>query len=514
MKTHGKKLLLLTPPYHCGVVEVAGTWMPLNLAYLAGSAREAGYDVTLSDAMSLFHDVKRIRKTIQSVQPDIVALTCVTSSFPAALSVAETAKDVNANIKTILGGVHPTFCHKEILENHFNAVDIVVRGEAEKTFYHLLTGLNNGGMHNVHGISFHENGTVVTNPPAPFVHDLDALEPAWDALTWPLYTYYVFPDSRLGVLDTSRGCLHGCSFCSQQKFWNKRWRAKSPRRVVEQIKFLHETYGVNVLLLSDEYPTADRQRWEEFLDRLTFERLPVVLLMETRADDIVRDKDMLRKYRRAGILHVYIGVESVTQDTLDKFNKNLQVEISREALCLLNDAGMITETSFVLGAPWETKESIAQTLTLAQYYNPDFAHFLALAPWPYADLNASMKPYIKTQDYSKYNLVEAVIEPETMTIQDVNEAIVQCYKKFYMNRMKHFDAYKDPLKRKYFLSSMKLIMKSSFLRKYMKGLGKMPRAIEKNARAESTLYVKNIAMKAQDEKTPPHDVPRTICPAG
>lgn len=482
-----KKVMLMTPPYHCGVVEVAGTWMPLNLAYLAQSAKEAGYEVLLYDAMSLFHTLPQIQKTLKETQPDVLAVTCVTSSFPAALSVLQLAKKLNKDTLTILGGVHPTFCHKDILDEHNNVVDVVIRGEAEEIFHKFLLSLNNGGISKVKGISFHEKGKIISTPPAPFIHDMDALNPAWEILPWNIYTYYVFPGSRLGVLDSSRGCLYACSFCSQQKFWKKRWRAKSPARVIEQIRFLHQAYGVNVLLLSDEYPTADASRWEEILDRLIFEEFPVTLLMETRADDIVRDKAILHKYRQAGIVHVYIGVEAVTQETMDRFNKNLRIEVSREALELLHSDGMITETSFVLGAPWETQESIQHTLQLAKYYNPDFAHFLALAPWPYADMYEQVKPYIKDRDYSKYNLVEAVIEPQNMTLQDVNKAIVSCYKEFYMHRMKTFENYADAFKRKYFLSSMKLVMKSSFLRKHLPSLGKMPVEIEQKLTQEEKI---------------------------
>lgn len=494
----------MTPPYHCGVVEVAGTWMPLNLAYLAASAKKAGYDAFVYDAMSLFHNFSQIEKTLKRVKPDVLALTCITATFPAVLSVLRLAKKINPDVKTILGGVHPTFCDKEIFQNDGDAVDFIVRGEGEETFSDLLASLNNGGAHDVAGISFKDGDSVFSNPSFVSSQNLDCLEPAWETINWPLYTYYVFPRSRLAVLDSSRGCIYGCSFCSQQKFWKKRWRAKSPEKVSGQIKFLHDKYGVDVLLLSDEYPTADAGRWEELLDRLIFEKNPVVLLMETRADDIVRDKAVLRKYKKAGVLHVYVGVEAVAQETLDKFNKSLKVDVSREALRLLHDAGMITETSFVLGAPWETKESIRETLELAKFYDPDFAHFLALAPWPYADMYKNLQPYIRSRDYAKYNLVEAVIEPEKMTLKEINEAIVSCYKEFYMHRMKHFEKYVHPVKRKYFLASMKLIMKSSFLRKYLPSLGKMPKEIERKLAVEEKIEFLRPA-KAGNTKEASHE---------
>ncbi len=107
--------------------------------------------------------------------------------------------------------------------------------------------------------------------------------------------------------------------------------------------------------------------------------------METRAEDIVRDKDILWKYRKAGVIHIYIGVEATDQETLDLIKKDVNVKIGLEAIRLIQEHGMITETSFLLGFPHETKLSVAKTLKLSKVYNPDFAHYLALAPWPYAE---------------------------------------------------------------------------------------------------------------------------------
>jgi len=103
---------------------------------------------------------------------------------------------------------------------------------------------------------------------------------------------------------------------------------------------------------------------EKILDLLIEKKLDLELLMETRVDDILRDKDIINKYREAGILHIYVGAESASQDTLDHYNKNLKVEQSKEAIDLINNAGIISETSFVLGMPDETAQSIEAAVNL------------------------------------------------------------------------------------------------------------------------------------------------------
>lgn len=474
-----RKILFITPPYHCGVVEVAGRWMPLTFAYLAGAARQAGLDAEIYDAMTKRHGFPEIEAKIRESESDYVATTAITSTVPDALRIMRLAKTVDRQIVTIMGGVHPTFCFEEVLASGPSAPDFVVRGEGEITLAELLLVLESGGApEKVRGLAYRENGTLHVTAPRGLTPDLDALAPAWDLIEWPDYTYYVIPGSRLAVISTSRGCNHGCTFCSQQKFWQRSWRARNPAKVVEEIAYLHARHGADVFLIADEYPTRDRQRWEDLLDLLIVRNLPIYLLMETRPEDIVRDRDILCKYNQAGIVHVYIGIEATEQDTLDLIRKDLRVEQSQEAIRLLHAHGMITETSFVLGFPQETKANIARTLKWARFYNPDFAHFLAITPWPYSDLYQEVKEALRVFDYRKYNLIDPIIEPRRMSLADVDRAIVDCYRKFYMGKLPEMANHPDPFKRRYLLTSMQLIMRSSFLVNKLGSLGKVPAVVE------------------------------------
>ena len=472
--------LLMTPPYHCGVVESAGRWLPLGLASMAGALQRAGFSVEIYDAMSKFHGIRAIKTFLSSRMPDVLCLTACTSTVNSCLKMARLMKSISPGCITIIGGVHPTFMADELLSQNEAAIDYVVRGEGELTLPKLLNVIQSGGSPgNIKGISFILDGAVVHTPKTAYIEDLDSIQPAWDLLDWKDYRYFVIPNSRLGIISTSRGCDNECTFCSQQKFWERTWRARSPEAVMREIELLHVKYGVNVILIADEYPTRDVDRWREILDRLIAASLPVRILMETCVSDIIRDESILPLYKKSGIIHIYIGVEATEQKTLDTIKKNITINQSREAIRLINQQDMITETSFILGFPNETKTSIRETLKLAKYYNPDFAHFLTITPWPYADSYKELLPFIKEFDYAKYNLVEPIIEPVSMSLQEIDNAMFDCYKKFYMSKLPQYDKIKDPFKRGYLLRSMKVMMQSSFLRRKMSALGKMPEEVEK-----------------------------------
>jgi len=308
--------------------------------------------------------------------------------------------------------------------------------------------------------------------------------PAWDLVEWPNYTLTVLPGSRLGLVNFSRGCVHGCSFCSQHKFWRKTYRARSPEAFVRELEFLRDTYGVNVVMLSDEWPTRERKRWERVLELLIERQTGVYLLIETCVGDIIRDKDILDKYRRAGVLHIYVGVEATSQERLDEFKKNIKCEESYQAIRLINEAGMISECSFVLGTPTETRAHIEETLQLAKYYNPDFAHFLLLAPWPYADIYPEVKDYITEKDYSKYNFVNPVIRPAAMSEQELLRSMIDCYRRYYTDKLADYASEKDPLRRDYLIRAMQMMVSNSFLRQHVTGLGEMPEAVKKLLKAK------------------------------
>ncbi len=470
------KVLLITPPYHSGVVESAGVWLNVGFVYIAGSLRAAGYDPVYYDAMSLWHGYDDIEKRIRDVRPDVVATTAFTAEIVDALKVLKLAKDISPDIVTVIGNVHPTYCYEEIFRDHAATVDYIVRGEGEETMVDLMNTLSQGGnVSDVKSVVFLQGGKPVVTPSRGFIKDLDALPLAWDLVDWPIYTYRTMEDSRLAIVSSSRGCSQQCSFCSQQLFWQRKWRGRSAENFVGELEFLRDTYGVNVVMISDETPTLSRKRWEKILDLLIERKVGTKILMETRVDDILRDEDIMWKYRKANIDHIYVGVEATSQATLDIFKKDIKVEQSKRALELINEYGIVSETSFVLGMPDDTIEKIRQTVELAKFYSPDLAFFLAIAPWPYSEIYPMLKPYIDVWDYSKYNLVEPVVKPKAMTLDEVRNELGRASKNFYMDKLKNLDRL-TPEKQEFMVKVTRLIATSSYLKEHMQG--EMPEEVK------------------------------------
>jgi anaerobic magnesium-protoporphyrin IX monomethyl ester cyclase len=419
--------------------------------------------------MSHWHKLETIGKRIEAEKPDVVATTAFTAGIVDALKVLKLAKEINPHIVTVIGNVHPTFCYEEMFRDHAAYVDYIVRGEGEETLVDLLNTLNAGrDVSKVKSIVYMDNGNLAVTPSRGFIKDLDALPLAWDLVDWPIYTYRTMENSRLAIVSSSRGCSQQCSFCSQQLFWQRNWRGRSPENFVGELEFLRDTYGVNVVMISDETPTLERQRWDRILDLLIERNVGTKILMETRVDDILRDEDIMWKYQKADIDHIYVGVEATNQEALDLFRKEIKVEQSKRALDLINEYNIVSETSFVLGMPDDTKEKIRNTVELAKYYNPDLAFFLAIAPWPYSEIYPMLKPYIAEWDYSKYNLVEPVVKPKEMTLDEVRKELGLASKNFYMNKLRNLEKL-TPEKQEFMIKVTKIIANNSYLKEHMQG---------------------------------------------
>jgi len=479
------RILFVAPPYRCWGVQVIGTWPPLQLAYIAGVALDSGHEARILDAMNKGYTFDDVKREIEGYRPDFVMTldylpvsgAISTATVPAALQTLAIAKEVNPEVVTLIGGPHPTFMYEEIFADPDNRVDFVLRGELEETFRELIPAVIEGRHAEVAGIAYRDGDGVVATQMRPHIADLDTLSPAWHLLDWNDYHYNIDPWGRMASILTTRGCMMACSFCSHKMFWRDDWRARDPEKVVDEIRYLVDEYKVEFITLIDPYPTHDRERWERQLDLIIEAKIDVRLLMETRVEDIIRDADILHKYCEAGIIHMYLGAESSSDEMLASLNKGTDVDMNKKAIDLLREHDIMTEASFMIGFPNETLESIDKTVAEAMRLNPDIAVFPVITPMPFTKLHEDTKDRIRVFDWSKYNLITPIIEPYEMSLEDVYRALGKCYMTFYRMKMTEVFAMKDGFKRRYMISAFEQMMKD--YGEHFDFLGEMPHGMPK-----------------------------------
>jgi anaerobic magnesium-protoporphyrin IX monomethyl ester cyclase len=386
------------------------------------------------------------------------------------------AKEQVPNALRVLGGIHATFMYKQVL-SEAPWVDVIVRGEGEEIITELMLAVRDGrrpaDKRQIKGLAFIDGDEIVATPAASTVKDLDGIDPDWTILEWEKYIYIPL-NTRVAIPNMARGCPFTCSFCSQWKFWRD-YRVRDPRKVVDEIERLVNDQGVGFFILADEEPTINRKKFIQFCEELTARGLPdrVKWGINTRVTDIYRDRDLLKFYRKAGLVHVSLGTEAAAQMKLDMFNKETKVEENKTAIRLLREADILVEAQFIVGLDNETPETLNETYKMAWDWQPDLANWAMYTPWPFTPLFQELKDKVEVFDFSRYNFVTPIMKPAAMTRGELLDGVMNNYRRFYMKKaLFHYPWRGTGFRRRYLLGCLKAFMKAGFARTFY-DLGKV-----------------------------------------
>ena len=426
------KIVLINPPQNTGYPQP-----PIGLASIAAVLEEKGYKVTVLDANAL--KLKPEDMASYVTDADVVGLTAMTPTINSAINIAGQLKQTNPNLTIVLGGAHATLLPEETIING-PEVDIVVRGEGERTVIELVLSLEHGQqLDDIPGISYKRDGKVVSNPARSTNVDLDSLPfLAYHLLPWQKYKPHP-PHGRalpFAVTVTSRGCPYRCSYCSKPIFGNK-FRAQRPERVVEEVAYYQERFGVKEIAFYDDVFTLDKGRAYAIAEEMIKSGLKIYWTCETRVNLV--DKDLLRYMKQAGCYAVAYGIESASQEILDTLNKDISLEQVEDAVRITHDVGLQTIGYFMIGSPGESPETISKTIQFARKLKVDFAQFAITIPFPGTKLyelhledkngDVSWEDFIYQGTGSQ---VAPVFETDGLCRADLQYWVRRAYREFYL----------------------------------------------------------------------------------
>jgi radical SAM superfamily enzyme YgiQ (UPF0313 family) len=333
---------------------------PLGICSLAAVLENEGYDVQIVDLAVIKWDYDYVKGQIKGFNPDIIGISALTASFPRTLQMSSYLKQEFPEIPIILGGIHPTFTDMKTLEEN-ECIDMIVRREGELTFLELLETLKKGGdLSSILGLTYRDNGHIRRTEDRPFIKELDTLPiPAYHLLD----TIDIYNKVQSQLMVSSRGCPNHCIFCSTSAYWGHFWRGMSPPRVLAEMDVLINDVKAQRIVFGDDLFTLNKKRVHQICDGLEERGSPVEWLCSVRADSI--DLELLKHMKKAGCFGVFIGVESGSQESLNKMNKRTTVEKNLHAVKISKEAGLETTTSFLVGLPWETEADIRKNVEFA-----------------------------------------------------------------------------------------------------------------------------------------------------
>lgn len=398
--------MLIKPPIR-GFLHEIGRHVPIGLAYLSSVLRQAGHETVIFDALSFTEDNclvppsemsevdrlkiashprwrnlirwgasrDRIAAAILDSQPDVIGISSMFSPYyEPAYEVARLAKKLLPSVKVLFGGPHATVAYDHVLKTP--EIDIVVLGEAETTIALLLEDLAKGANPlEREGLAFRCGEgycdcsvkssvarelprTIHAYPKINWLQNLDTLPfPAADQLQFERY-------AGITTLITSRGCPFSCTFCTVHATVGKKFRARTPANIADEIEYYLHNFGVKRFSIEDDNFTFDIQRVFEICREIKARKLEVELNLPNGITVVKLNEDLVQAMVDVGFRKLFLGLESTDETRLSAIAKRFTSlkEVERGAAWFA-DLGADVSASLIVGLPGQSLNEIVRDVT-------------------------------------------------------------------------------------------------------------------------------------------------------
>lgn len=444
------KVLFLTPLLGSWATHghhVAPNQMHAQWAAYAREQKTAEPEVLDCKALEIPFD--KMLETVKAKNPPVIVLGDVLHSY-GGFAVQKYFNDAAAAIKKILpktiivvGGLWYSYLSKETLEQE-TAIDFVVMGEGELTFNELMDALNKGrkDFENIAGLAFRDNGKVVFGPVRPLIADLNILPlPAYDLFPMDKYVGHTYWKPFTEIV-TSRGCTHGCTFCYEWSEHDPRclkdflkWRAKSAKRVVEEVELLEKKFGVKVIVIQEDNFNLNGKRVREFCEEKLKRGLKMKWVSLGCASDWVRLEKDIPLMKEAGLFMAVFGIEVASDQELRKLDKGITVNQIYKTIEILRKNDIAIVGDIMIGFDYDTEEIVKKRFEFAEEVDPDVMWVGYLTPPPGSPVwdDGIKRGWIdpKNMDMLKWDFLHPVVPTEHLSIEDLGRLGAWGMREFY-----------------------------------------------------------------------------------
>lgn len=325
---------------------------------------------------------------LEQENPDILAFSSTTLSFPVVRELAKLTKEMHPDILILCGGIHPTINPEDAIATF--GIDVVCRGEGEGALLDLCHRLQSGEDYtNIPNLWVRTENIIHRNPIRSLIQDLNTL-PFADRDIFDYKNLYM-EQQGWGCIMVSRGCPFNCSYCCNHKLreinknGGKYIRFRSVDNVIAEMEYILNRYSfIHYFHFDDDLPFLNQIWSEEFSEKYK-ERINLPFRFNLRPDSI--DEKQLQKLHQAGATEVKIGLESGNEYIANKIlNRNLQISQVEKTFHMCQLVGMKTWSFNMVGIPEETPSRILDTIKLNARIQPDIVQVSIFFPFPGTDI--------------------------------------------------------------------------------------------------------------------------------
>lgn len=389
----------------------------LRLVNLNHTFLEYKQDVSIREEFARF-----AAQLIVDQEADAYGFGTISSSYPLTIRIAQAVKKARPDSFVLLGGPQASIVDLPTL-SAFPFIDFVLRGEAEHTLPLLLEELQGQRqLQRVPSLSYRLDGEPRRNESAPVIQDLDALPSPAYHLTGELV------GAAEALLEMGRGCPFSCTFCSTNDFFRRKFRLRSPERVLRDMRAIHAQYGISHFDLVHDMFTVDRRRVEAFCNAVASSKTGFTWACSARTDCI--DEELMELMHHAGCRGIFFGVEVGSERMQKIIDKHLDIQRARQIVDYAERLGIANTVSLITGFPEETWDDLRQTVKM-------FAHS-ARCPQSSPQLNL-LAPLAGTPIYERHKR-ELVLEElcsdvshQARTQHPLDRSLIRQYPEIFPN---------------------------------------------------------------------------------
>ncbi|MFX1308595.1 MAG: B12-binding domain-containing radical SAM protein, partial [Promethearchaeota archaeon] len=251
---------------------------------------------------------------------------------------------------------------------------------------------------------------------------------------------YVYLGARVAQLESSRGCPHNCKFCCIIKMWRNSdrpitYRTKSTKRIMQEIYDID--WKNDFIFFCEDNFTIKIKRTKKILETMILSGIPnkMYFSCQSRVDTLYRNPWLVDLMHKAGMRQVFLGIESVHQQSLDAMNKqNTTPEMVRKVVSSLQDRGISIFGGVIIGFPGETKTMVRQNIQFARSLNLTCIQFTPITAFPGTDFYNEMseKNMVTSTDYRHYDLFHSMMRTEQLTANEIYQLVGEAYSAYYL----------------------------------------------------------------------------------
>ncbi|MBF0594828.1 MAG: B12-binding domain-containing radical SAM protein [Candidatus Omnitrophica bacterium] len=343
---------------------------PHGLLALAAPLLHKGYKVRIIDQRV---DTFWRSNLIESLKknPVCVGISSMTGTqIFFALQAAKIVREfTNGRVPIVWGGAHPSSLPEQTVNSE--DVDIVVVGEGDDTFVELVDAIaGHRLLKDVQGIVFKDAGAVIKTPSRPLLDVENLLPTPWELLDIEKYIhrdFYLKNTFRsMDIGQTSRGCPFLCGFCSSASLRQRRWRAMSVRKSLENILEPVRRFKLDSIWIRDDEFYISPERVNGICEGIINSGIKLRWYSSgTRVDVFNRSsRDLIEIIKRSGADTLKLGAESGSDRILKLMNKGICRADTLKANLKAKSHGITPVYALIVGFPTETFDDINQTIDL------------------------------------------------------------------------------------------------------------------------------------------------------